>query len=346
MKQKYLIAVLLMLAGVQSVWAQNVILYKSTGETIKCNVAELDSIVFAEDEPIVENHEWVDLGLPSGTLWATCNVGADNPEDYGNYFSWGETEPKSIYDTNHYKFNKGSGKMTKYCPISDFGSNGFTDELTELEPLDDAATANWGKDWQMPSRAQAEELLNPAFTTTEWTSLNDFNGKKIISKKNGNWIFVPAGGFVDGTTCYREGTFGSCWTRSLTEDSPRNAYDWAFTYIDFFYGGDRRYVGEMVRAVRVEKIQRTLVSEIILSDQTLTLLPEESKSLTATVMPADAFFTEVMWESSDEMVASVSSEGLVTAFFPGTCTITCSAIDGSGVFAECQVTVLETDFHE
>ena len=112
MKLRNLSAVLLLLASAQTVWAQKVILYKTTGETIKCEVSELDSIVFAEDEPIVENHEWVDLGLPSGTLWATCNVGADNPEEYGDYFAWGETDPKASYDMSNYKFNKGSGKMT------------------------------------------------------------------------------------------------------------------------------------------------------------------------------------------------------------------------------------------
>ena len=222
----------------------------------------------------------------------------------------------------------------------------MTDDLTELEPEDDAATANWGDDWQMPSKAQMEELLDPAFTTTEWTTLNDFIGKKIISRKNGNWIFVPAGGFVEGTSKYREGSFGSCWSRSLYESSPNDAYDWAFTYNSVFWGRDRRYMGEMVRPVRVEKIQRTLVSEIILSDATLTLLPDESKSLTATVLPADAFTPDVTWESSNEMVASVNSEGLVTAFFPGTCTITCRATDDSGVYAECQVTVEEADSHE
>ena len=341
MKQKNLIAVLLLLASAQAVWAQKVILYKATGETIKCNVSELDSIVFVEDEPVVGVHEWIDLGLPSGTLWATCNVGANSSEEYGDYFSWGETEPKASYDTSNYKFNRGSGKMTKYCTISSFGSNGMTDDLTELEPEDDAATANWGNDWQMPSKAQIEELLDPAFTTTEWTCVNDFNCKKIISKKNGNWIFLPAGGFIEGTSRYREGLFGSCWSRSLYENSPNDAYDWAITYNDIFWGRDRRYMGEMVRPVRIEKIPRILVTEIILSAPTLILLPDESKSITANVLPADAFFTEVTWESTDDMIASVNSEGLVTAYFPGTCTITCRAIDGSGVYAECQVTVKE-----
>ena len=346
MKLKNIIAILLLLASAQAVLAQKVILYKTTGETIKFDVSELDSVIFVEEEPNVESHEYVDLGLPSGTLWATCNIGADNPEEYGDYFAWGETEPKASYDSSNYKFNRGSGKMTKYCTISGFGSNGMTDDLTELEPKDDAATANWGNDWQMPSKAQMEELLNPAFTTTEWTCMNDFNGMKFISKKNGNWIFFPAGGYVEGSSRYREGLFGSFWSCSLYENSPNDAYDYAITYNGTFWGRDRRYMGEMVRPVCVEKIARTLVSEIILSDQTLTLLPEESKSITATVLPADAFYTDVTWESSDEMVASVDSEGLVTAYFPGTCIITCRAIDGSEVYAECQVTVMEDNTTE
>lgn len=339
-----LAALLLMSAGVQTIVAQKVVLYKSGGETIKYNVSELDSIVFIEDEAVIGTHEWVDLGLPSGTLWATCNVGAENPEDYGDYFAWGETEPKDIYDTSHYKFNKGSGKMTKYCTIGSYGSNGMTDGLTELEPKDDAATVNWGSEWQMPSKAQMIELIDTFFTKTEWTTLNDFNGKKITSKKNGNWIFLPAGGFIEGTSRYREGSYGFCWSCSLFENAPNDAYDWAVNYSGLFWGRDRRYMGETVRPVRVEKIPRILVTEIILSDPTLTLMPEESKSITATVLPADAFFTDVTWESSDEGVAAVNGAGLVTGFFPGTCTITCRAIDGSGVYAECQVTVTEPNY--
>ena len=333
-----------LLVGFQSMVAQKVTLYKSNGETIKCSISELDSIVFAPEEPVVGTHEWVDLGLPSGTLWATCNIGADNPETYGNYFSWGETEPKSIYDTEHYKFNKGSGKMTKYCTIGSFGSNGMTDDLTELEPEDDAATANWGSEWQMPSKDQMVELIDTFFTKTEWTTLNDFIGKKITSKKNGNWIFLPAAGYCDGSTIYRRDSYGSFWTRSLIEDKPRDAYDCGYNWADVYWGGDRRYLGQNVRPVRTEKIARVLVAEIVLSDVTLNLLSGESKSLTATVLPSNAFFPNVKWESSDESVAKVTSAGLVTGNFSGTCTITCRAVDGSGVYAECQVTVTEPNY--
>lgn len=336
---------LLMMAGWQSAWAQKVTLYKTNGETIRCDVSELDSIVFEEKAlPAEEIHEWVDLGLPSGTLWATCNIGSACPEEYGDYFSWGETEPKDFYDTGHYKWNRGSGMMTKYCTISSFGSGGMTDGLTELLPEDDAATANWGKDWQMPSIAQVEELTDTLFTTSKWMNLNDFYGTKITSKRNGNWIFLPASGFVDGNAIYRRDNFGICWSRSLREEAPRDAYDWAHTWGGTSWGADRRYTGENVRPVRVEKMTRVLVSEIILSDVTLSLLSEETRNITATVLPADAFYPDVRWESSEETIATVDSRGLVTAFFPGTCTITCRAIDGSGIYAECQVTVEEPEY--
>ncbi len=132
-------------------------------------------------------HEYVDLGLPSGTLWATCNVGANSPEEYGNYFAWGETKPKSDYTWGIYKYCQGSpDTMTKYCRSRSYGT---VDNKTELEPSDDAATANWGGGWQMPSREQFNELFNSSYTATTWTTLNGVSGYEITSKSNGNSIF-------------------------------------------------------------------------------------------------------------------------------------------------------------
>jgi len=106
-------------------------------------------------------HEYVDLGLPSGTLWATCNVGATTPEGYGDYFAWGETTPKETYNWMTYKWGSGNEsdgwlyrELTKYCSDSTYGLYGFHDNLTELLPEDDAATANWGNGWRTPTRAQ------------------------------------------------------------------------------------------------------------------------------------------------------------------------------------------------
>ena len=136
----------MLLVGVQTTKAQKIVLHMAGNQTFECSISQLDSITFAEDDLIIiEEHEWVDLGLPSGTLWATCNVGASKPEEYGDYFAWGETEPKDEYCWSTYLHCKGDyNSLTKYCHQYDYGYNGFTDNLTELEPADDAATANWG----------------------------------------------------------------------------------------------------------------------------------------------------------------------------------------------------------
>ena len=112
------------------------------GEINIVDVNSIINIILGEGVPSQE-HEWVDLGLPSGTLWATCNVGANAPEEYGDYFAWGETAPKDYYDWSTYKWCKGSyNTMTKYCTNSSYGYNGFTDGKTELDPEDDAAWFN------------------------------------------------------------------------------------------------------------------------------------------------------------------------------------------------------------
>ena len=111
-------------------------------------------------------HEYVDLGLPSGLLWATCNVGATSPEDYGDYFAWGETQPKDTYEWSTYQYCNGSyNTLTKYCSNSSYGYNGFTDNLTTLLPEDDAATANWGGNWRMPTKEEFQELYNNTTVT-------------------------------------------------------------------------------------------------------------------------------------------------------------------------------------
>ena len=198
-----------------------------------------------------EDHDYVDLGLPSGTLWATCNVGASSPEEYGDYFAWGEIEPKNDYSVSTYKYCKGTfSTLTKYCTNS---SCGTVDNKTELEPSDDAATANWGSGWQMPSFEQCRELYNSSYTTTTWTTMNGKYGRKITSKSNGNSIFLPAAGCRYDTSLGSAGSGGGYWSRSLSENFSHNA-----CYLYFYSGGidaydDDRYYGRSVRPVRVKK---------------------------------------------------------------------------------------------
>jgi len=197
---------------------------------------------------------FVDLGLPSGTLWAKCNIGASNSDNYGDYFAWGETEGYNIGKTNFslstYKWCNGSyNTLTKYNTKSDYGT---VDNKTELDLEDDAAYVNWGPEWRMPSKAQFEELINSSYTTTEWTTLNGVKGRKITSKKNGNSIFLPAAGYRDSSLS-NTGSYGYYWSRTLDSGHPNRAY---YRYFDSSYvytGSCGRFNGISVRPVRLSE---------------------------------------------------------------------------------------------
>lgn len=194
-------------------------------------------------------HAYVDLGLPSGTLWATCNVGANMPEGYGDYFAWGETEPKSIYNESTYKYcnNEYGNQLTKYCNNTFLGYNGFTDNLTILLPEDDAATANWGSGWCMPTIAQWGELYQN--TTHTWTTQNGVNGR-LFTASNGNSLFLPATGSRWRDELSRVGARGYYWSSSLYTDYPISAGYFHFRSGDYYVNSDSRSTGYSVRAVR------------------------------------------------------------------------------------------------
>ena len=199
-------------------------------------------------------NSYVDLGLPSGTLWATCNIGASSPEDYGDYFAWGETtgynNGKTTFDWSTYTLCNGSIRtMTKYCTKNYYGDNGFTDGKTELDLEDDAAYVNWGPAWRMPSLDQFQELINSAYTTTERTTQNGVDGLKITSLKNGNSIFLPAVGVrYDSSLNYASN--GYYWTRSLDSNNPSFANGMFFTSSMLNTSSYDRYFGHNVRPVR------------------------------------------------------------------------------------------------
>lgn len=163
-------------------------------------------------------HEWVDLGL--SVLWATCNLGAEKQEDYGEYYAWGETTPKSSYNWSNYKWCNGTdATLTKYCSNSTHGYNGFADDKTILEPEDDAAHVNWGGSWRMPTQAEFSELSSSSNCTWTWTTMNGVRGYKVASKRSGyvgNFIFLPATG-VKWNSSYIEqiGSYGAYWSSSL-----------------------------------------------------------------------------------------------------------------------------------
>ena len=250
MKAKnFIMLLLLFFVGLQTTWAQKVVLHLTGNQAVEYDISQLDSISFIEGT--TEEHEWVDLGLPSGTLWATCNVGASSPEEYGDHFAWGETEPKNDYYWDTYKYCQGTKTtLTKYCTDSYYGT---VDNKTELEPSDDAATVNWGSGWQMPSKEQCQELINSSYTTITWTTMNGKYGRKITSKSNGNSIFLPAAGWRNDTFLNAVGYNGLYWSRSLDAGNSGSAdcLDFVSSDIGTYY--DYRYVGRSVRPVRVKK---------------------------------------------------------------------------------------------
>ena len=195
-------------------------------------------------------HGYVDLGLPSGILWATCNVGASRPEEYGDYFAWGETEPKESYDWSTYKWCNGNyNRLTKYCTNSSYGYNGFVDNKEVLEPEDDAAYVNWGSSWRMPTHNQLGELKTQC--TWTWTTRNGVNGY-LVTGPNGNTLFLPAAGYRYGDSLGEAGAYGICLSRQLYYSSA--PYDAIVMFIDSGDGSwfrSSRAYGLTVRAVRV-----------------------------------------------------------------------------------------------
>lgn len=170
-----------------------------------------------------DGHDYVDLGLPSGTLWATSNVGAEKATDYGNYFSWGETSPKAAYDWQSYNLGNGSDsktKVNKYCVNE---RKGNVDNKTVLEANDDAATVNWGGKWRTPTLDELNELKNGC----DWEWVNNFNGvagRLGKSKTNGNTIFLPFSGNKTGDKHFAIGTDAYYWAANLYTDNSTEAY--------------------------------------------------------------------------------------------------------------------------
>ena len=193
----------------------------------------------------INGHAYVDLGLPSGLKWATCNVGASSPEEYGGYYAWGETEEKGDYSWSTYKWCNGSDNtMTKYCTSSSYGT---VDNKTVLDPEDDVAHVKWGGNWRMPTLDEQKELFNNC--TWTWTTQNGVYGCKVISKTNGNSIFLPATGYRSGTEINYSGALGYCWSSSLVSSFSNNAYYLYFGSNDRDWGNYNRYNGLTVRPV-------------------------------------------------------------------------------------------------
>ena len=191
-------------------------------------------------------YAYVDLGL--SVKWATCNVGANGPEEYGDYFAWGEVEPKDEYNWGTYKWCNGTDyTLTKYCTKSNFGTY---DGKSTLELADDAARANWGGSWRLPTTEEQEELRDNC--KWEWTTQNGVEGYKVTSKKKGyteNSIFLPAAGCRSDSSLHHAGSRIYCWLSSLRTDYPNRAYGLFLIYNTVDRANMERYHGHSVRPV-------------------------------------------------------------------------------------------------
>ena len=218
------------------------------------NIADVNAIIgiILKGTSATEEHEYVDLGLPSGTLWATCNIGANSPEEYGYYFAWGETSPKNYYSWSTYKWCEGNETtLTKYCTDSYYGYNDFTDGKMDLDPEDDAAYVNWGPDWRMPIKEQQQELIYEC--TWTWTTQNGVNGQ-LGTGRTGNTIFLPAAGRRWHELLDDGGAAGVYWSRTLYEYDSDDTYYLCFRSDGvYWYSDGLRRSGRTVRAVRVSQ---------------------------------------------------------------------------------------------
>ena len=189
------------------------------GKTAECIVTVSQTI---------NGHEYVDLGL--SVKWATCNVGAENPWDYGDYFAWGETEVKEYTEDN---------SITYKIEMSEISGN----------PEYDAARAKWGGTWRMPAHDETLELLEEC--TWEWVEEQGVPGYKVTGL-NGNTIFLPAGGYYDGfdsSEPYNFGTRGYYWSSTPDESSFETAYNFFFTKSVCGWRADFRFTGQNIRPV-------------------------------------------------------------------------------------------------
>ncbi len=290
----------------------------------------------------------IDLGLPSGKGWAAFDLGAGTLADYGNYFAWGETAPKPIdqFIWSNYKWCQGTqSSLTKYCHDGNFGYNGFFDDLTALDPQDDAASVLLNEDWSIPTCQDFEELMS--FCDYRKGEVNGVLGMIFTSRINGNAIFFPLGGFVEDGVLRAFKKEGLWWCNSFYNfDVIGNGPYTAFVatvpgdYDDIFYPNDgcSRSYGVNIRPVCSKPADypaSNTVESIEFNEFSASMCVGEFMTLKVTIGPVSASLTPIVWESSNSAVASVEY-GKITALAEGTATITATA---GGKSATCELTV-------
>ena len=331
---------------------------KSTSKSItieRSNVSKMSPMEVEGGTPDTPIPGAVDLGLPSGLKWASCNLGASKPEEYGDYYAWGETVPyyesqdpliwkdgkEKGYDSTSYTWCEGMYEMTKYSADRFYGYDGFTDGKTVLDPEDDAAHVNLGGKWRMPTDAEWTELIDNC--TWTWTEQNGVLGM-LFTAGNGNSIFLPGGGFWYIITLNFFGYDGEYWSSSLKTDKSIKALTMSVGSEGPSVAFADRVLGLSVRPVYGDPPIIPVMS-VALDKTELELIIGRGYPLEATVLPEDATNKSVSWSSDNESVATVSSSGVVIGLSAGTAIISVTTADG-GKTATCAVTVKAMDIPE
>lgn len=285
-------------------------------------------------------YEYVDLGL--SVKWATCNIGASKPEDYGNYYAWGETEPKDKYDLENYKFKIGGGYMdTQFSKYNTKGERGILDNKTTLDLDDDAAHVNWGGSWRMPTTAEQEELLNNC--TCNMIKLNGVDGYRLTSNRKGytdRSIFLPAAGFR-----YKLDTLGigvaQYLSSSIDSDKPHISPSLSLrNSVCMIIDRNYRYKGYSVRPVCKSDEWLSHITIKMICDS-IKLVKDGCYGLEVNVKydsedysyPNSGF----IWASDNPAVAIVNDLGFVRALSNGTANITATL---GTLSVHCYVTVI------
>lgn len=259
MKIKYIISTVLMMLCV-SLWGQtlSVKTCKTCGKPLtQCqyrgkhpsvNTAPVSSPSQVQVLSGIDNgHEWVDLGLPSGTKWATCNIGAAQPSDYGGFYAWGEISQKSYYDWNNY-FDCINGEVGRFNTFSIIAKS-----IILYNSGYDVAYSSWGGGWRLPTKEQSQELIDCC--TWEWAVVNQHYGYIVKSRTNSSSIFLPASGYKWTDNIRDKDSFGAYWSSRIKEDDSNSAYGVSFhdTRVSNYDGYVSRACGRNVRAVCIKQ---------------------------------------------------------------------------------------------
>ncbi len=226
---KWIVLLALSVLGAGMVHAQGIKVYKKDGMVVDYSYNEVDSLVAYNysysGDGYIAGHEYVDLGL--SVKWATCNVGASSPSDYGNYYAWGEVAPKSEYTAaNSVTYDKTTGDIAG-------------------DPRYDAARALWGGTWRLPMESECRELVNCSWT---WTTVNGKQGY-CVTGRNGNSIFLPATGCRNGSSLDYAGSIGFYWSSTPNESDSSSACSLYFNRGYYLANWYDRGVGQSVRPV-------------------------------------------------------------------------------------------------